>query len=135
MRIVAIATLVSAALPTGSAVATVKPDAALQSLAGESKFAASACYPGTDTPEDREPLTRAVNHAIRDVSLIPRPRDSERVRSVLRRLINDVDLFATRDRDKAYDYAIRIWQASGIKGESGLFPITDQEVLRLTARC
>ena len=135
MRIAKLAILISVALLAGCTTATSNPAATLDALARESKFAASGCYPGTDLPEDREPLTNSVDQAIRDITLLPRPRDPELVRSVLKRLINEVDQFATRDRERAYDYAIRIWQASGVGGESRLFLRTDQETLRLTATC
>lgn len=105
------------------------PNSALLSLLTERKFEASACYWGTDTPEDQAPLESAVNNAIRDVAALPSPVDSGVVRARLERLIQDVDSFATHDRDHAYRYVVRIWRAAGIAGETHLFAMRDAQVL------
>jgi hypothetical protein len=61
---------------------------------------------------------------------MPTPLVADIVRSRLQELIDDVDLFATEDRDQTYIYAIRIWRAAGFMEESGLFPVGDESVLR-----
>ena len=61
---------------------------------------------------------------------MPQPYLAETVRGRLQKLIDDVDLLATEDRDQTYIYAIRIWRAAGFTEESGLFPVSDERVLR-----
>jgi hypothetical protein len=111
----------SAALPPSSP--------ALSSLLAEKKFEPNTCYTGADTPEDRPALERAVNDAIRDIAAMPAPVDGRAVRGRLEQLVGDVDSFATEDRDAAYRYAIRIWRAAGLQGETHLFARSDARVL------
>jgi hypothetical protein len=101
----------------------------LESLRKERKFAPTWSYTGPDTPQDGKRLVALVNAAIDDVMAMPAPL-ADTVRSRLRRLIDDVDLFATEDRDQTYIYAIRIWRAAGFTEESGLFPVPDERILR-----
>ncbi len=101
----------------------------LESLRQEPKFEPEGYYAGPDTPEDGPLLIALVNDAIDDVAAIPEPRDPNKVRDRLAKLVRDVDLFATEDRDRSYRYAIRIWRAAGFSEESGLFPVPDDEVL------
>ena len=61
---------------------------------------------------------------------MPRPFVADTIRSRLRKLIDDVDLFATEDREQTYSYAVRIWRAAGFTEESKLFPVGDERVLR-----
>jgi len=102
---------------------------ALTSLLAERKFEPHACYTGADSPEDKPPLEGAVNNAIRDVAAMPSPVERRAVQDRLQQLIRDVDSFATEDRDEAYRYAIRIWRAVGLRGESHLFAVDDARVL------
>ena len=107
-----------------------QPNPALGPLLAERKFGPHGCYPGADSPEDGVALEGAVDGAIRDVAAMSPPVDGRAVRGRLERLIRDVDSFATKDRDAAYRYAIRIWRAAGLHEESHLFAIGDAEVLR-----
>ena len=45
------------------------------------------------------------------------------------RTVEEVDLFATEDREQAYRYAVRIWRAAGFEEPTGLFGPTDDRVL------
>ena len=101
----------------------------LISLLAERKFEPHGCYTGADTPEDRPRLEAAVDDAIRDVGALPPPTDRRAVQARLARLIRDVDGFATEDRDEAYRYAVRIWRAVGLQGESHLLAAPDAQVL------
>jgi hypothetical protein len=116
----------------GSAAPPPSNPAALRSLLAERKFEPGACYTGADRPEDRPALESAVDDAIRDVAAMPSPVDFRAVHDRLERLIRDVDGFATEDRDQAYRYAIRIWRAAGLQGETRLFAMSDARVLALT---
>jgi hypothetical protein len=44
-------------------------------------------------------------------------------------VIDQVDLFATEDREQTYRYVIRIWRAAGFLGESQLFEVPDDRVM------
>jgi hypothetical protein len=101
----------------------------LESLRKERKFAPTELYTGPD-PGDANQLVALVNAAIDDVMAMPQPYLAETVRGRLQKLIDDVDLLATEDRDQTYIYAIRIWRAAGFTEESGLFPVSDERVLR-----
>jgi hypothetical protein len=81
-------------------------------------------------PEDPGALTELVNHAIDDVISLPAPYKAPQVRDRLQKLITDVDLFATEDRDQVYRYVVRIWRAAGFAEESKLFPVSDDRVLQ-----
>jgi hypothetical protein len=118
-----------AALSASCAFSSNLPDDRLAELGRQPKFLPYPCYTGVDTPEDLGPLTGAVDSTVRDIASLRKPRDPAQVRRRLNQLIQEVDLFATEDRDEAYRYAVRIWRASGMKGESGLFPKRDAEVL------
>jgi hypothetical protein len=101
----------------------------LENLRKERKFVATELYAGPDSPEDGRELIALVNTAIDDVMRMLQPLRPDAVRSRLRQLIDDVDLFATEDRDQTYSYAIRIWRAAGLTDESQLFPVPDERVL------
>lgn len=102
---------------------------ALTALLQEKKFEPYGYYTGADTPEDQQPLQDAVDQAIKDIRALPEPLSREAVRVRLSELVNEVDLFATEDRDEVGRYAIRIWRAAGFKDESRIFPISDERVL------
>jgi hypothetical protein len=102
----------------------------LENLRKERKFAPTEFYTGPDTPEDGPQLIALVNAAIDAVPAMPRPLAPDAVRQRLAKLIDDVDLFATEDRDQAYVYAIRIWRAAGFVEESRLFGVPDESILR-----
>ena len=104
--------------------------AALRQLRSEPKFRVTKWYVGPDTPEDGRALIALVNRAIDDVLSSPSPSDATQLRNRLRRLIADVELFATEDRDQTYRYVVRIWRAAGFAEESQLFPVADDRVLR-----
>ena len=89
--------------------------ASLEAIVREEKFRPTTFYPGVDAPEDRKPLEEAVNSAARDVNGLPKPLDPNVVRRRLARLVEEVDLFATEDREQAYRYAVRIWRAAGFR--------------------
>ncbi len=61
---------------------------------------------------------------------MPKPLAASAVRSRLQKLIDDVDLFATEDRDQTCIYAIRIWRAAGFTEESKLLPVAANPILR-----
>src|SRR5262245_47782072 len=100
----------------------------LQALRKERKFAPTEMYTGPDTPEDGPQRIALVNAAIDHVISMVRPLVADVVRSRLQKLIDDVDLFATEDRDQTYIYAVRIWRAPGFTEESKLFPVGDERV-------
>ncbi len=102
----------------------------LENLRKERKFVPTEMYTGPDTPEDGPQLIALVDAAIDDVISMPRPLVADIVRSRLQKLIDDIDLFATEDRDQTYIYAVRIWRAAGFTQESRLFPVGDESVLR-----
>ncbi len=105
------------------------PRPALAALLTEKKFEPNDYYTGVDEPDDLAPLENAVNSAINDVAAMPEPLEMDAVRQRLKTIIDDVDMFATEDRDQAYRYAIRIWRAAGFKDESGLFAVPDDRVM------
>ncbi|MFM5894920.1 MAG: hypothetical protein ACKOQM_10905 [Novosphingobium sp.] len=135
MRNQILASFASSALLASCATASQTSPSGLEELLQQTKFVRTACYTGVDTPEDLRPLTDAVNSAIRDVSNLAKPRDPDRVKKRLQTLIGEVDQFATEDREESYRYAIRIWRASGFKGESGLFSKKDADVLAEMPGC
>jgi len=100
----------------------------LQQLRSEPKFRATKFYVGPDTPADGRALTALVNRAIDDVLSLP--GDSTKIRARLRKLVADVDKFATEDREQAYRYVVRIWRAAGFTEPSNLFPVTDEKILQ-----
>jgi hypothetical protein len=101
----------------------------IKQLRTEPKYRADKLYTGPDTPEDGRKLTMIVNRAIDDLLGLPSPYDPARVRQRLKQLVQDVDLFATEDRDATYRYAVRLWRAAGFTDESKLFPVPDARVL------
>lgn len=102
----------------------------LDALCMEKKFMPSLMYTGPDTPEDGPQLVQIVDSAICEIAAMPDPRDEVAVRSRLARIIEEMNTFATEDRDQAYRYAVRAWRAAGFAGESGLFPVADERILR-----
>jgi hypothetical protein len=102
---------------------------ALTQLRNEPKFRATTWYTGPDTPEDGPVLILLVNRTIDDILALPSPYDAGRLRNRLKRLIADVDPFATEDRDQMYRYVVRIWRAAGFAEESKLFQVSDDRVL------
>jgi hypothetical protein len=60
----------------------------------------------------------------------PAPADSTHVRTRLRKLVADVDTFATEDREQVYRYVVRIWRAAGFTEPSNLFPVADAKILQ-----
>jgi hypothetical protein len=102
----------------------------LESLRKERKFAPTELYTGPDTPEDGPQLIALVDAAIDDILAMPRPLVADIVRRRLAKLIDDVDLFATEDRDQTYTYTIRIWRATGFTEESKLLGVPDESALR-----
>jgi len=105
-------------------------EAALRDLRQEAKFVVTDWFVGPDTPEDGRALINLVNRAIDDVISLPSPHRAAQLRERLQKLIADVDLFATEDRDQVYRYVVRIWRAAGFTEESKLFPASDDRVLR-----
>lgn len=101
----------------------------LSAILKETKFTPYGDYTGADTPEDRQPLQDAVDSAIKDISGLPEPLDPGAVRSRLSALLDQTDLYATEDRDEVGRYAVRIWRAAGLKGDSGVFPVGDDRAL------
>lgn len=102
---------------------------ALTAILQEKKFEPHGNYTGADTPEDREPLQKAVDEAITDIGALPDPLDKGAVRTRLAKLIDDTDLYATEDRDEVGRYAVRIWRAAGFNEESRLYPVSDEKLL------
>ena len=102
---------------------------ALTALRNEAKFQPNKYYTGPDTPEDAPALTKAVNRTIDEVLSWPTPVDPTKLRNQLKKLIRNVDGFATEDRDETYRYAIRIWRRAGFADETKLFNRSDDEIL------
>ena len=102
---------------------------ALTALLNEKKFEPHGFYTGADTPEDQMPLQAAVDKAIEDIRALPEPLSKAAVRMRLEKLIAETDLYATEDRDEVGRYSIRIWRAAGFTEESGLFAVSDEQVL------
>lgn len=101
----------------------------LQDLRNERKFVPTEMYTGPDAPEDGSQLISIVDAAIDDVIAMPRPLAADVVRSRLQEVIDEVDLFATEDREQAYKYVVRVWRAAGFTQDSQLFPVGDGSVL------
>jgi len=101
----------------------------LAALLAAPKFEPDAYYPGVDAPEDRAPLTKIVNDAVRDLIEMPSPRDRIPVRLRLELAVQQLDGFAAGDREHAYRYLVLAWRAAGLAGESGLFSMPDEQVL------
>jgi len=102
----------------------------LVALLAAPKFEEDAFYTGVDTPQDRAPLTRIVNDAVRDVIAMPEPRDAVRVRRRLALSLASLDVFATEDREHALMYLVLAWRAAGFVSESGLAGVPDDQVLQ-----
>ena len=102
----------------------------LVALLAAPKFEADAFYIGVDMPEDRAPLTKIVNDAVRDVIAMPEPRDAVRVRRRLALSLVSLDVFATQDRGHALMYLVLAWRAAGFLPESGLAGVPDDQVLQ-----
>jgi hypothetical protein len=102
----------------------------LVALLAAPKFEADAFYTGVDTPEDRAPLTKIVNDAVRDVIGMPEPRDAAGVRRRLALSLVSLDMFATEDREHALMYLVLAWRAAGFLSESGLAGVPDDQVLQ-----
>jgi hypothetical protein len=101
----------------------------LPALLAAPKFEPDAYYTGVDTPEDKAPLTKAVNDAVRDLIAMPEPRDATAVRQRLALAVTAVEGFATEDREHAHMYLVLAWRAAGFKVESGLLPVPDETAL------
>jgi hypothetical protein len=129
------ALLIGVALSAGCTINAGTQIDELAKLRQQAKFQPTPCYTGVDVPEDLASLTSAVNSAIADIANQPQPRDPLHVKRRLEQLMQEVDLFATEDREEAYRYVIRIWRAAGMKSESGLFPKSDADVLRQMPGC
>ncbi len=106
----------------------VSSNSNLAALLAAPKFEPDAYYTGVDTPEDKAPLTKAINDAVRDILAMPESRDATRVRQRLQSAIMAVDEFATEDREHAYMYLVLAWRAAGFTGETGFFA-SDEQVL------
>lgn len=113
----------------GSAAPPPPERPALSAILKETKFTPHGDYTGADTPEDRQPLQDAVDSAIKDISGLPEPLDAGVVRKRLSALLDQTDSYATEDRDEVGRFAVRIWRAAGLKGDSGLFPVGDERAL------
>jgi hypothetical protein len=113
----------------GSAAPPPPERPALSAILMEKKFTPYGNYTGADTPEDRQPLQEAVDSAIKDISGFPEPLHADAVRSRLSALLHETNLYATEDRDEVGRYAVRIWRLTGLKGDSGLFPVGDERAL------
>ncbi len=101
----------------------------LDTLLAAPKFEATPLYSGVDSPEDKPALAAIINQAIRDIQQLPQPRDPARVRKRLTAVIDNVETFATADRQAAYRYCIQIWRAAGPTEPSQLFEASDFEVM------
>ena len=109
--------------------ASVPGRPAFLELLHEAKFVAHGEFTGADTPEDQKPLKAAVDSAIEDIRVMPDPLGPVVIRRRLSKLIADTNLYATEDRDEVGRYAVRIWRAAGFTEESGLYPVSDEQVL------
>ncbi len=101
----------------------------LPALLAAPKFEPDAYYTGVDMAADKAPLTKIVNDALRDLIALPVPRDPSLARQRLLLAVLAVDKFATEDREQAHIYLVLAWRTAGFLSESGLAPVSDQDVL------
>lgn len=113
-------------LRTGLAVASGND---LAALLAAPKFEPDAFYAGVETPGRLPPLMRVVQGAIGNLIAMPEPRDAELARQHLARAVEALDRFATADREQAYRYLVLAWRTAGFVSESGLLPVSDEDVL------
>lgn len=75
-------------------------------------------YVGADVEEDREPLTASVDTLIDAVLELPDgPVSEAQVLPLVSDGIQEVDLFATEDRERAYRYFGQVWKILGLAGD------------------
>ena len=80
-------------------------------------------YTGADLPEDVAPLNAAVNNLIDALLAQPDgPVSDGEVRGLVAKAINEVDLFATEDRERAYRYIRQVWNTLGFEGDPLIQP-------------
>lgn len=101
----------------------------LDELLEKNKFQPTSMYTGPTSSKEKRILNDIVNDAIIYIQRLEEPRNPALVRNRLQGLLLQVDYFETADRDQTYIYAIQIWRAAGFSEESGLFDISDQDVL------
>jgi hypothetical protein len=94
--------------------------ARLVALRAEAKFGPELFrgYVGVDLEEDREPLTASVNTLIDAILALPDgPVSQTQVLPLISEAIQEVDLFATEDRERAYRYFDQVWKLLGLTGD------------------
>lgn len=99
---------------------TPQARAALIALKAEAKFRPQLLsgYMGADTQEDIAPLNAAVNDLIDDVLARPDgPLSEADVLPLVAAAVQDVDLFATEDRERAYRYFKQVWTILSLRGD------------------
>lgn len=108
------------AAASGEAAVTPDARAALIVLRAEAKFRPQILsgYTGADTPEDVAPLTAAVNTLIDEVLERPDgPVSEAEILPLVTDAVEQVDLFATEDRERAYRYFKQVWSILGLRGD------------------
>jgi hypothetical protein len=98
----------------------------LNSLRAEAKFGPHAFpplgYTGAATPRDKDVATRAVNDMISGVLAHPDGAiTAKEVSRLIAKVMRQVDLLDTEDRDRAGDYMIEVWYILGFRGATGHF--------------
>ncbi|MEQ8751738.1 MAG: hypothetical protein RIC52_18365 [Amphiplicatus sp.] len=104
----------------------------LATLRDEKKFARTPIYTGPATEEDRAVMEGEVSSAINDIIKIS-ANDAAALRARLAKLLENVDLLDTEDREEVFVYVVLIWRAAGGEGETGFFE-SDDLVLRMRGR-
>lgn len=115
---------VSACMPAAKApqLPALTPEARgqLVALKAKAKFRPDLLsgYAGVDMPEDLAPLTASVDTLIDGVlARADGPVSETDILPLVTTAVEDVDMFATEDRERAYGYFTRVWTILGLKGE------------------
>lgn len=106
--------------PQGEPVSNGDGRSALVELRSEAKFRPQLLsgYTGADTPEDVAPLNAAVNELIDQVLAQPAGSMSEaELLPLIQSAVQQVDEFATEDRERAYRYFREVWTMVGFRGD------------------
>lgn len=126
--VLALAAILATALSAGSPSAVAQgapaltPEARtrLTALKARPKFRPDflAGYVGVDVPEDLSPLSASVDGLIDEVLARPDGLVSEGdILPLVATAVNEIDGFATADRDRAYRYFNQIWTILGLQGD------------------
>jgi len=92
----------------------------LLALRSEAKFGPQLLrgYAGADVEEDRDPLNGSVNTLIDAILALPDgPVSQAQVLPLVSSAVDEVESFATEDRERAYRYFDQIWRILGLTGD------------------